>query len=91
MKILMITSVYKDKSLGNIDTSTNIVNSFVKEWIKQGHEVLVIHNSHCYPKIIHRIPRKIKKSLAGKMGFEIADYAGVQEKEYFDNVEEEEV
>ena len=85
MKILMITSVYKDKSLGNIDTSTNIVNSFVKEWIKQGHEVLVIHNSHCYPKIIHKIPRKIKKSLAGKMGFEIADYVGVQEKEYFDN------
>lgn len=85
MKILMITSVYKDKSLGNIDTSTNIVNSFVKEWIKQGYEVLVIHNSHCYPKIIHKIPRKIKKSLAGKMGFEIADYVGVQEKEYFDN------
>lgn len=85
MKILMITSVYKDKSLGNIDTSTNIVNSFVKEWIKQGHEVLAIHNSHCYPKIIHKIPRKIKKSLAGKMGFEIADYVGVQEKEYFDN------
>lgn len=85
MKILMITSVYKDKSLGNIDTSTNIVNSFVKEWIKQGHEVLVIHNSHCYPKIIHKIPRKIKKILAGKMGFEIADYVAVQEKKYFDN------
>ena len=36
MRILMLTSVYKDESLGNKDTSTNIVNSFVKEWKKQG-------------------------------------------------------
>ena len=36
MRILMLTSVYKDEFLGNKDTSTNIVNSFVKEWKKQG-------------------------------------------------------
>ena len=85
MRILMLTSVYKDESLGNKDTSTNIVNSFVKEWKKQGHEVLVIHNSHCYPRVIHEIPEKLKKSLAARMGFSISDYDAVKEKEYQDN------
>ena len=85
MKILMLTSVYKDQSLGNKDTSTNIVNSFVKEWTKQGHEVIVIHNSHCYPRFIHEIPAKLKKSLASKMGFAISDYNAVMTKEFLDN------
>lgn len=85
MRILMLTSVYKDESLGNKDTSTNIVNSFVKEWKKQGHEVLVIHNSHCYPRVVHKIPVKSKKILAARMGFAISDYDAVKEKEYQDN------
>lgn len=85
MKILMLTSVYKDQSLGYKDTSTNIVNSFVKEWTKQGHEVIVIHNSHCYPILVHKIPSKIKKALAAKMGFEISDYNAVTTKDYLDN------
>ena len=85
MRILMLTSVYKDEFLGNKDTSTNIVNSFVKEWKKQGHEVLVIHNSHCYPRVIHEIPEKLKNSLAARMGFAISDYDAVKEKEYQDN------
>lgn len=85
MKILMLTSVYKDQSLGNKDTSTHIVNSFVKEWIKQGHEVIVIHNSHCYPRLIHEIPTDLKKSLAAKMGFSISDYTAVKAKKYLDN------
>ena len=85
MKILMLTSVYKDESLGSKDTSTNIVNSFVKEWKKQGHEVIVIHNSHCYPRVIHEIPEKMRKSLAARMGFAISDFNAVKEKEYQDN------
>lgn len=84
MKILVLTSVYKDSSLGNKDTSTNIVNSFTKEWIKQGHEVIVIHNSHRYPKIIHFIPKIIKKKIATFMSFQISDYVAVKEKEYDD-------
>ena len=62
----MITSVYKDESMGYRDTSTNIVNSFVKEWVRQGHEVLVIHNAHCYPKIVHKIPGGLKRKWQEK-------------------------
>ncbi len=85
MKILMMTSVYKDYSLGKRDTSTNIVNSFVADWIKQGHEVIVIHNSHCYPKVIYNIPKRIRALLASKMGFAIDDYDVIENKEYIDN------
>lgn len=84
MNILVLSSVYKDDSLGLRDTSTNIVNSFVAEWMSQGHRVVVIHNAHCYPRIIHMIPSAIKKKLASKMGFAIADYDAVEYKEYMD-------
>ena len=85
MNILVLTSVYKDESLGDSDTSTNIVNSFVKEWEKNGHSVVVIHNAHCYPRIIHAIPKKIKRLLANVLGFYIADYNCVQHKKFIDN------
>lgn len=85
MNILVLTSVYKDLSLGNRDASTNIVNSFVDSWIKQGHNVLVIHNCHRYPYIVHAVPGFIKKKLASKMGFSIADCAAVSSKEYDDS------
>lgn len=81
---MVLSSVYRDESLGRADTSTNVVNLFVREWNKQGHEVLVIHNSHCYPKIVHKTPKKVKKMLASKMGFEISDYEAVKEKEFMD-------
>ena len=84
MRILVLSSVYRDDSLGKTDTSTNVVNLFVKEWNKQGHEVLVIHNSHCYPMIIHKIPGRLKKVLASKMGFEISGYEAVKEKIFLD-------
>jgi len=84
MKILILTSVYKDDSLGNRDTSTNIVNSFAREWATAGHEVLVVHNAHCYFSLIHNIPACIKKIMASRMGFMIADYDAVCYKEYDD-------
>ena len=84
MRILVLTSVYKDYSLGNRDTSTNIVNSFVHDWENQGHDVVVVHNSHCYPAAVHKIPARIKSKLAARMGFAIADYDAVREKTYDD-------
>ena len=50
MNILVLTSVYKDFSMGTRDGSTPIVNAFVKEWTGLGHKVIVIHNCHSYAK-----------------------------------------
>lgn len=85
MNILILTSVYRDPSLSFRDRSTNVVNSFVKEWVKQGHRVVVIHNSHSYPRIIHQIPDRIKKVLEAKMGFPILNFDAVRRKTYIDN------
>ena len=84
MNILVLTSVYKDESLGNADKSTNVVNSFVHDWVKQGHHVLVIHNAHRYPVVAHKLPKKLKQKLASGMGFQIAEYSAVCRKHYTD-------
>lgn len=84
MNILVLTSVYKDISLGSDDRSTNVVNSFVRDWVEQGHKVEVIHNSHQYPKFIHKLPFFVKSKLAAKMGFFIADYKVICKKKYED-------
>lgn len=84
MNILVLTSVYKDPSLGSADKSTDIVNSFVHSWIEQGHKVFVIHNVHRYPQIVHRIPERIRKRLAARLGFQIPGMESVNMKNYKD-------
>ena len=85
MNILILTSVYRDPSLDSKDRSTNVVNSFVKEWSIQGHNVVVIHNSHCFPRILYMLPKKINELLEARLGFPILDYEGVREKNYYDS------
>ncbi len=85
MNILVLTSVYKDISMGNRDGSTPIVNTFAQEWVKFGHKVIVIHNCHCYPDIVHNLPKSIKQNLASKLGFPIPDIDLVANKKYDDN------
>lgn len=81
MNILVLTSVYRDESLGDADKSTNIVNLFVREWKKMGHDVMVIHNSHQYPLLLHLIPRKLKNKIAANIGFYISDYDAVKSRQ----------
>lgn len=86
MKILILTSVYRDYSLGNKDSSsTNIVNSFAANWARQGHEVVVVHNCHKYPDLVHRMPRKIRKFVEMKLGFGISDISAVKKKVFMDD------
>lgn len=84
MNILVLTSVYRDDSLGNMDKSTNIVNLFVREWKKTGHNIIVVHNSHQYPLLLHFIPRKLKDKIATNIGFYISDYDAVKTAQYKD-------
>ena len=72
MNILMLTSVYPlpndhDKS------ATKVVNYFVNEWVKQGHNVFVIHNVHRYFRFIHCLPQKVKSFISTRIGFNIPD------------------
>lgn len=68
MNILVLTSIYPqsddEKNIG----VTPVVEYFCEEWVRQGHNVLVIHNSSYYLKIIHLLPDKIIKKINSKFG-----------------------
>lgn len=83
MNILMLTSVYPSLDDKN-ENVTKVVRYFVKEWAKQGHTVKVVHNVHKYPSFIHKIPKKIKNIVAGKIGFYIPDITSVSEIRFND-------
>src|SRR5699024_3071580 len=47
---------------------TKVVHSFTKEWVKDGHRVLVIHNHTSYPKIYSKIVNKTIGKINSKFG-----------------------
>lgn len=83
MNILMLTSVYPYEEDKNTN-ATKVVQYFTHEWVLQGHNVLVIHNMHRYPNIVHQIPGKLKGLLATHLGFDIPDLADIQEFRFQD-------
>lgn len=84
MNIAYLTSEYKDYRIKKGDTYTYISNSFCREWVKQGHNVLVIHNASCFPRIIYCIPQKCKDIFESKIGFTWGSYDAVRKDEYYD-------
>lgn len=77
MNILLLTSVYPsptDKN-GNV---TKVVQYFAAEWVKMGHQVIVIHNTARYPALIHMIPNGIKQKLTAKLNFYIPSLSDVK-------------
>ena len=83
MRILLLSSVYPCADDKN-KNATKVVPYFAKEWTAQGHEVMVVHNVHKYPSVIHAIPGVIKDKLATKLSFDIPDLCDVREKEFVD-------
>lgn len=65
MKILLLTPIYPNKK---DKTDTPVVHYFAKEWVKQGHEVVVIHCVANFYKIIYIIVGLFKKFLEKKIG-----------------------
>ncbi len=39
--------------------ATNVVFFLACEWVKQGHRVVMIHNSNNFPFIYYKVPRKL--------------------------------
>ena len=83
MNIVMLTSVYPHEEDKNTN-ATKVVQYFTREWVKQGHKVVVIHNMHRYPDLVHCIPGKIKGVLATRLGFDIPDLSDVRELKFMD-------
>jgi glycosyltransferase involved in cell wall biosynthesis len=66
MKILVLTSIYpsNDATKG----TTPVVHYFCNEWVKLGHEVLVVHNDNKYLLFFYLLPKFIKNFITSKFG-----------------------
>ena len=65
MKILVISQMYSQPDDVGDNKPTKTVNYFVKEWVKKGNSVIVIHCSSMFPLPLYYIPESIKKKISG--------------------------
>lgn len=82
MNILIMTSVYPDSENISNENVTKVVKYFAESWVGFGHNVYVIHNSHKYPTLVHKLPSSLKKKIASKINFYIPDYCDVCRREF---------
>lgn len=59
MNILVLASEYPYEKDTNSDR-TKVVGYFAREWVKQGHKVIVIVNSSTFPSVYYAISEKIR-------------------------------
>lgn len=71
MKILVITSIYP--GAGMPDSYTPVVHYFVKEWVKMGHDVRVIHSCTYFPWFYYKTPKWVKNLLQNKVGIPLPE------------------
>ena len=64
-KILVLSSIYPAPDI-KIANNTNVVHYFAREWVKQGHEVLAVHNYPVYIRVFHWIAGFASKMIASK-------------------------
>lgn len=69
MKILILTTIYKDIDDPKDAATTPVVQNFAKEWVKAGNEVLLIHNFNVFAKAFYFVPQAVWDKLSSKKGF----------------------
>ena len=79
-KILVLTSIYLGEDIPK--EFTPVVHYFSKEWVKMGHEVLVVHNLAYYPRFFYLISFFFSKLIASYTGTNIPKKRLANEKEY---------
>ena len=68
MKILVLTTIYKDIDDPTDAATTPVVHNFAKEWVAAGHEVILVHNFNIFPKILYYVTQLIWDKLSAKKG-----------------------
>lgn len=67
MNILALTSVYPQPDDGK-EIVTPTVKYFCEKWAETGHNIIVIHNNSCFPRLFYMIPNRMRKRLSSKLG-----------------------
>lgn len=71
MRLLIITSIYPGE--GTPDNFTPVVHYYVKEWVRMGYDVRVIHTSTYYPILYYKIPKCVRNLLQDIVGFALPE------------------
>ena len=66
MNILAITQIFPQPDDVGDDRPTSTVEYFGKEWVKQGHNVIVIHCPSKFPVVFYLLPASIKDKFSNK-------------------------
>lgn len=69
MKILILTTIYKDPEDSKDSEMTPVVHYFARQWVRMGHEVEVIHNFNTYLLPLYYLPKNL---LFRKVNFRIS-------------------
>lgn len=69
MNILVLTTLYHDIEDTADSTSSPVVQNFAKEWVKDGHSVLLIHNFNTFLLPFYFIPKGILENVFNRVGF----------------------
>lgn len=80
MKFLVLTSIYPGADTPK--SFTPVVHYFVREWVKMGYEVRVIHACTYFPGIYYRVPRWLKKIIQNRIGIALPEKRLDKEIEY---------
>lgn len=64
MKILIITQLYPQPDDQGDNKVTKTVQYFAREWVSQGHEVVVVHCSSKFPALLYLLPSFLKNKYA---------------------------
>lgn len=66
MNLLVVTQIYPEPYDDDDNKPTRTVEYFSKEWVKQGHKVLVIHCDSRFPKPFYYVPSFIKDYISNR-------------------------
>lgn len=68
MRILVLTSIYPQPDDDKTAGVTPVVHYFAKEWARQGHDVMVIHNANKFVLPLYLLPKKIRRKINSLFG-----------------------
>ena len=72
MNILVLTTLYQEPDDCPDAVTTPVVHNFAKEWVRQGHHVIVIHNYNIFLKALYMMPSKIINKITNRLGYRIS-------------------
>lgn len=79
IKILVLTPIYP--AIDVHKSTTPVIHYFTREWVKFGHDVLIIHYPVNFPQLVYLLLSPFKESISSRVGSEIRTWP-VKETEY---------